>query len=71
MSSPYKTPPSSHPYIATITFDPANWRSLQRTVDERDELRLLGADQSEPDRWTAKIGCASRATLEDIAQWDL
>lgn len=71
MSSPYKTPPASHPYVATIAFDPANWRNLQRIIDERDEMKLLGADQSKPDTWTARVACASRATVEDVEQWDL
>lgn len=69
MSSNYKAPPSSHPYIAEVTFDPVNWRHLQRMIDERDELRLLGVDQSEPDLWIAHVGCASRAVQELMEQW--
>ena len=69
MSSNHKAPPSSHPYVARVTFDPVSWRQLQRMIDERDELRLLGADQSEPDTWTAHVACASRATVELVEQW--
>jgi hypothetical protein len=49
ISSNYKTPPSSHPHVAVVTLDPIQWRDLQRLIFERDELRLLGVDQSEPD----------------------
>jgi hypothetical protein len=69
MSSNYKAPPSSHPHVATVTFDPVQWRDLQRHILERDELKFLGVDRSEPDLWTAQVGCASKAVRELMEQW--
>ncbi len=69
MSSNFKTPPSSHPYVAEVTIDPVQWRDLQRHILERDELKLLGVDQSEPDLWTAHVGCASKAVKHLMEQW--
>lgn len=69
MSANFKAPPPSHPYVAIVTFDPIQWRDLERLAIERDELKLLGVDQSEPDIWTAHVGCASRAVKDLMDQW--
>lgn len=69
MSSNFRSPPSSHPHIAVVTFDPVIWRDLQRHIDDRDELKLLGVDQSEPDIWTAHVACASRAVKDVMEDW--
>jgi hypothetical protein len=69
MSLKHKAPPSSHPHVAVVTFDPIMWRDLQRHIDDHDELKFFGVDQSEPDIWTAHVGCASKAVRELMQQW--
>jgi hypothetical protein len=62
------TPPSSHPHVAEIRIDPADLHRLERLVEEDRTLRLLNVDDSEPDQWTVRIGCASvrvRERFED------
>ena len=59
-------PPRTHPYIATLHIDPADLRYVQRLAEDRPELRFLSYDESKPDRWTVRIGCASRAVVERL-----
>lgn len=37
-------------------------------IDEARELRLLDLDDSEPDAWTVRIGCASERVREAIEE---
>lgn len=62
------SPPTSHPYVAEVTIDPADWPRMGRMIDEARELRLLDLDDSQPDEWTARIGCASRRVQETVAE---
>lgn len=60
--------PASHPYLVTLSIDPADWRRVERMIDDRPELRLLDLDDRHAERWTVTIGCASdrvRDTVED------
>ena len=62
------TAPTSHPYVAEITLDPADLHRLERFIDDARELRLLDVDDRQPDQWTVRVGCASdrvRERLED------
>jgi hypothetical protein len=60
------SPPSSHPHVAQITIDPADWNRIERVIDEARELRLLDLDDSQADAWTVRIGCASERVLKDV-----
>lgn len=62
------TPPASHPYIAEITIDPADWNRVQRMIEEARELRLIELDESQPDGWTVRIGCASLRVQEAVEE---
>ena len=65
------SPPKTHPYICSIIVDPADLARLQDMADERPELRFLDYDDSEPDHWTVRIGCASRTVAARLADaWD-
>jgi hypothetical protein len=65
------TPPNTHPHIATITIDPVDLQKLQYLADDRPELKFLDYDDSQPDFWTVRIGCASEAVVSKLeAAWD-
>jgi hypothetical protein len=66
----FPSPPKSHPYVATVRFDPVRWSALRRMTLEIDELHLLHVDQSAPDIWTARIGCASEAVCDKMEDWE-
>lgn len=53
------TVPATHPYVATVTVDPADLGEVERMIDSRRELRLLDVDDSTADTWTVRVGCAS------------
>jgi hypothetical protein len=64
------TPPTSHPHVAEITIDPADWNRVQRMIEEARELRLVELDDSQPGTWTVRIGCASERVREAVEeQW--
>jgi hypothetical protein len=60
------TPPPSHPYITKLEIDPADLHRLRRMADNAPELRVLDFDDSTPDRWAVRVGCASRRVQEMI-----
>lgn len=53
--------PTTHPYIATLTIDPADLSRFEQMAEDRPELRIRNTDCSEPDRWTVHVACASEA----------
>jgi hypothetical protein len=58
----------SHPHVVELSIDPADCGRLERDVADARELRLLNIDDSAPDVWKVRIGCASRrvqAMMED------
>jgi hypothetical protein len=63
-------PPRTHPYIVSRNVDPVDYQSLQRVIDNRPELRLINCDDSEPDQWVVRIGCASRAVASAVGDWE-
>lgn len=62
------TVPATHPHIATATIDPADLRDLERMVDDARELRLLDVDDSTPDTWTVRVGCASERVRDGFEE---
>lgn len=60
------TLPESHPHLVTIHIDPADWRRVERMIDDAPELRLLDLDGSHADRWTVRIGCASERVRDAV-----
>lgn len=56
--------PSTHPYIAILTLDPADVARFQRVVEDEPAVRILGIDRSAPDNWRVFAACASRATQD-------
>jgi hypothetical protein len=62
--------PRSHPYIATITIDPADFYKFERLTEDRPEVVLLHRDDCDPDYWTLSVGCASAAVASRLeAGW--
>lgn len=59
------TPPS-HPHITTITIDPADWRRIERIIEERPELRLVDLDDRQSGEWRITIGCASERVMDAV-----
>jgi hypothetical protein len=63
ITSPY-IGTSTHPYVATILMDPADWTRFQDTFEDRPEVHQLGVDRNEPDSWTIYTACASREVCD-------
>ena len=58
------TAPDTHPHVAVLHIDPVQYSDLERRVQDRDEVRILRCDSSQPDIWTVHLGCASEAVAE-------
>lgn len=57
----------THPYIAKLVMDPADWHDFECRFQDRPEVKVRRLDDSEPDQWTAWVACASeevKALLE-------
>lgn len=50
----------THPWVATIFMEPANFYRFERDFEDRYEVRILNVDTETPDCWTVYAGCASR-----------
>ena len=60
--------PSTHPILATLSIDPADWHRLQELNADNPATRLLGRDEPHDERLTVYVACASREVrrrLED------
>jgi hypothetical protein len=60
--------PASHPILAKITLDPADWYRFQQLYIDNPAIRILGHNDQEDGAVIVHIGCASRETrrrLED------
>jgi hypothetical protein len=57
------TPPNrhikTHPHVATVVLDPAQWFDFERTFEDRPEVKILKLDRGQPDDWTVYAACAS------------
>lgn len=62
--------PTTHPHLATLTINPADWHRFEQMAEERPEIKIRKLDQSEPDRWAVYVACASE-TVKDLleANW--
>lgn len=60
------TPPTTHPYVATLRIDPADLRRLQRMTEDARELRVLDVNDSQADQWTVRIRCASQRVCKMV-----
>jgi len=56
----------THPYVATIVMDPADWARFQHTFEDAPEVQQLAVDQSRPDKWTVYAACASRSVRDAL-----
>jgi hypothetical protein len=62
--------PRTHPFIATITIDPADFHQFERLTRDRPEVRLLYRDDRRPDWWALRVGCASAEAASQLeAAW--
>jgi len=53
--------PSTHPILATLRIDPADWHRLQELNADNPATRLLGHDEPHDERrLTVYVACASR-----------
>jgi hypothetical protein len=52
--------PETHPYVADITIDPAEFSTFERLMQDRPEVRLL-ARVDRPDTWIVHVACESEA----------
>jgi hypothetical protein len=60
--------PSSHPHLATLSIDPADWFRFERMADENLTIRIVGHDAPQDERLTVYVACSSkevRRRLED------
>lgn len=62
------SPPPSHPHVAAISIDPADWPRIQRMIEDARELRFLDLDDSLPNAWDVRIGCASERVRECVEE---
>lgn len=56
--------PKTHPYLAKLVLDPADWYDFERRVEDRPEVKVRRLDTAEPDQWTVWVACASPAVQE-------
>jgi hypothetical protein len=56
----------SHPYVAAVVIDPANWSLFKWTFKDQPEVKILTVDRQTPVGWTVYAGCASRDVRERI-----
>jgi hypothetical protein len=60
--------PASHPILAALHIDPADWFQFERLDDDNPATRILGHDASQSGKMLVYIACASdevRNRLED------
>lgn len=61
------TPPATHPHVAVINIDPAEFHRFEQLAQDRREVRLLHVDDDKPDAWTLHVGCASEEVRRRVA----
>ena len=50
----------THPHLATIAMEPANWSRFERAFEDQPEVRIIKVDRHMPDAWMVHAACASR-----------
>jgi len=63
--------PSSHPILAEITIDPADWYRLQQLCTEDPTTRILGRDDPEDGKMVAYVACLSDAVRDRLEDGSL
>jgi hypothetical protein len=58
------SPPATHPYVTTLLLDPSDVAKFERLFANEPAVKILGIDQSPPDKWRVFVACASRATQD-------
>jgi hypothetical protein len=46
--------------VATIAMDPLRIAHFILIADDQPDMKLLGLDQRDPDKWIMFVGCATR-----------
>jgi hypothetical protein len=54
------------PFVASIPIDPAKLAQFVGMADDRPDIRLLGLDKRDPDRWLIFAACASRQGADTL-----
>lgn len=49
----------SHPYVGTLTLDPADFPAFCVWLEDAPQHKMLDCDQSEPDVWPVRVASAS------------
>jgi hypothetical protein len=60
--------PPSHPFLAEIAINPADWPKFQQMVEDNPATKLVGRDDPRDERMVVYVACASKETrrrLED------
>jgi hypothetical protein len=57
--------PDTHPYVADITIDPAEFSTFERLMQDRPEVRMLARIDG-PDVWVVHAACASAPVRERL-----
>jgi hypothetical protein len=58
--------PASHPILAEVAIDPADWDRFEEMADENPAIRLLGRDDPYDEKMVVYIACASRKTRDRL-----
>lgn len=56
----------SHPHMAVLRIDPADWSDLEAALEGRPEMKLRLIDRDQPDTWIAYVACASERVRERL-----
>lgn len=56
----------THPYVVTITIDPAVFGRFRELLEHKPEVRILNTDLGNSDQWAICVGCASHAVADLI-----
>jgi hypothetical protein len=57
----------THPYLAALVMDPADWWRFERDFEDRPEVKIMKIDRRTPDHWTVYVGCASQR-VQDLLE---
>ena len=60
--------PRSHPYLATLTLDPADLIEFERFSQDRSEVRIGEIDQTQPDTWAFFVACTSETVRDRLEE---
>jgi hypothetical protein len=58
--------PPSHPILATLSIDPADWFRFQQFDDDNPATCILGYDEPCDERMTVHVACASRTVRDRL-----